>query len=245
MTMAEPNTRLRSVRLAMHMSQAEMARAVRAAGDRSGEPNACSTRNIQRWEAGDEPRGAYLRALERATGQPAENLGFRADERYGLDTAALAMPGEAWPEPGEASAAAPLNGIWLSRYEYESSGRSGWHRGAHYVLVIQHGGHLAVRSLPGTAPGRLLMELTVNGATVTGTWTEETDPGGYYQGAVYHGAIQMLAEPSGRKMAGKWAGFGREWEINTGPWSLELVTRDTSAEAQAEYNRPPGDTDPG
>jgi hypothetical protein len=40
-------------------------------------------------------------------------------------------------------------------------------------------------------------------------------------------------------MAGQWAGFGREWEINTGPWSLELVTRDTSAEAQAEYNRPP------
>jgi transcriptional regulator with XRE-family HTH domain len=244
-TMTEPNTRLRSVRLALHMSQAELARAVRAAGDRSGEPNACSARNIQRWEAGDQPRGAYVRALERATGQPADNLGLRADEAYGLDTAVLAMPGESWPEPGPASAAAPLNGIWVSRYEYPSTGR-GQRANAHYVLVIQHGAHLTVRSLPGTAPpgGRLLMELTVNGQAVTGTWTEWTDPGGYYQGSVYHGAIQMLVELSGRKMAGQWAGFGREYEVNTGPWSLELVTRDTSAQAQAEYGRPvPGGED--
>jgi transcriptional regulator with XRE-family HTH domain len=239
MTLAEPNTRLRSVRLAMHMSQSELARAVRAAGDRSGEPNACSARNVQRWEAGDQPRGAYLRALERATGQPAENLGF-ASERYGMDTDALAMPGEVqWePEPAQ-SGSAPLTGIWLSRYEYESSGRGGRvFSNAHYVLVIQHGQRLQVRSLPGTTPGRLLMELTANGAVVTGTWTEETNPGGYYQGAVYHGAIQMLLEPSGRKMDGKWVGFGREWDLNTGPWTLELVTRDTSAQSQAGHNRP-------
>ena len=239
-TMAEAgsNTRLRAVRRAMRLSQAEMAMAVRAAGERAGEPNSCSVRNVQRWEAGDEPRGAYLRALELATGQPAENLGFRADERYGLDTDVLTMPGQPWPEAGPQSAAAPLNGIWLSRYEYESSGRGAWYSSAHYVLVIQQAQHLTVRSLPDTAPGRLLMDMTVNGAAVTGTWTEETNPGGYYQGAVYHGAIHMLIEPTGRKMEGKWAGFGRDFDVNTGPWSLELVTHDTSPRAQAEHNRP-------
>ena len=245
MTMAKPNTRLRAVRLSMHLSQAEMARAIRQAGDRSGEPNACSTRNVQRWEEGAVPRGAYVRALERATGQPAENLGIRADERYGIDTQALAMPDEPWPEAEPWSAAAPMNGIWLSRYTYHSSGRGADFTSAHYVLVIQHGQHLMVRSLPGTAPGRVLMELTVNGATVTGTWTEETNPGGYYGGATYHGAIQMLAEPSGRKMDGKWIGFGRDWEINEGPWSLELVTHDTSPPSQDTYNRPVGDAPAG
>ena len=32
---------------------------------------------------------------------------------------------------------------------------------------------------------------------------------GSYAGGVYFGAIQMLAEPTGRRMAGKWTGFGR------------------------------------
>ena len=237
MLMSKPNTRLRAVRLAMRMSQAELAKAVRDAGARAGEPNTCSYQNVQRWEQGAEPRGVYLRALELVTGQPAENLGF-ASERYGVDTQALAMPGRPVPEPGPRSETAPLNGIWLSRYEYESSGRGATFTSLHYVLVTQQGAVVQVRSLPGTAPGRVLMDLTVNGLTITGTWTEETNPGGYYQGAVYHGAIQMLLEPTGRKMAGKWAGFGRDFDVNTGPWSLELVTHDTSPDAQEEYNRP-------
>lgn len=245
MLMTTPNARLRAVRLAMHMSQAELARIVREAGARAGEPNTCSAKAVQRWEQGAEPRGIYLRALELATGQPAENLGFRADERYGLDTGALGMPSEgSWLAEAEPqSAAAPLNGIWVSRYEFESSGRQSTFSSAHYVVVLQHAAKIQARSLPHTAPGRLLMDLTVNGSVLTGTWTEETNPAGYYQGAVYHGAIQMLLDPSGRKMSGKWVGFGRDFDLNTGPWSLELVTHDTSAEAQARHDRPVNDAD--
>lgn len=239
--MAAPNTRLRAVRRSLHMSQAELARAVRAAGSRAGEPNACSVTTVQRWEAGAEPRGAYLRALEVATGQPAQNLGFASD-KYGVDTEALGIgPGNAWSlEEGAdpRSDPAPLNGIWLSTYEYESSGRGAWFSNQHYVLVIQRGARVQVRSLPKTASGRMIMDLTVNGQAITGTWTEETNPDGYYQGSVYHGAIQMLLEPSGRRMAGKWAGFGRDYEVNTGPWSLELVTHDTRSTTQEKYNRP-------
>jgi transcriptional regulator with XRE-family HTH domain len=239
MLMTEPNTRLRAVRLSMHMSQAELARAIRDAGERSGEPNACSIKAVQRWEAGAVPRGAYVRALELATGQPAENLGIRADEQYGLDVEAVGIPrGGPVAEPRRGTGTSQLTGVWISRYVFESSGRGSTFSSAHYVLVIQHGAQLQVRSLPHTAAGRLLMDLTVNGAVITGTWTEETNPGGYYQGAVYHGAIQMLLEPSGRKMAGKWVGFGRDFDLNTGPWSLELVTSDTAPETIADYDRP-------
>ena len=242
MLMPKPNTRLRSVRLALRMSQADLARAVRDAGARAGEPNTCSAKAVQRWEAGAEPRGAYLRALELATGQPAENLGFRADEKYGIDTQALGVADTGtWLQPEPQPAGNSLNGIWISRYEYESSGRGEWFTSAHYVLVVQRGARVQIRSLPGSAPGRLLMDLTINGVALTGSWTEETNPGGYYQGATYVGAIQMLLEPSGRKMAGKWAGFGRDYDVNTGPWSLELVTRDTSLETQEKYNRPVDD----
>jgi transcriptional regulator with XRE-family HTH domain len=242
MLMSEPNTRLAAVRRSLRMSQSELARAIREAGHKTGEPNACTQQQIQRWERGATkvPHGNYLRALEVVTGQPAENLGFRADERYGLDASALGMPGDGtWlPDPEARSATAPLNGIWLSRYTYESSGRGTTLSSAHYVMVIQHGTRLQVRSLPGTATGRLLLDLTVNGMAVTGTWTEETSPGGYYAGATYTGGIQMLLEPTGRKMTGKWVGFGRDFDVNTGPWSLELVSASTGPETMSEFNHP-------
>jgi hypothetical protein len=242
--MAEPNTALRAVRASLRWSQDEMARAVRAAGDQAGEPNDCSKRLVQRWEAGEvtQPRGVYVRALEIATGQPLENLGFQpADERYGVNRAdVLGMAPAAGVAVGDRDAAGgPLSGIWLSRYEYVSSGRGGQtYASAHYVLLLHRGARLQVRSLPGTAPGRVAMDLTVNGAVITGTWSEATNPDGYYQGSTYHGAIQMLMEPTGHRMAGKWVGFGRDFDLNTGPWSLELVTADTSREALAEYDRP-------
>ncbi len=133
----------------------------------------------------------------------------------------------------------PLNGIWLSRYEYVSSSRGNkTFSNQHYVVILQRGARLQVRSLPKTTTGRVMMDLTVNGQVVTGTWTEETNSEGYYQGAVYHGAIQMLIDPTGHRMAGQWVGFGKDFDVNTGPWMLELVTADTGKDAMARYNRP-------
>lgn len=82
------------------------------------------------------------------------------------------------------------------------------------------------------------MDLVVNGQVVTGNWTEQTNPGGYYQGSVYSGAIQFLLEPTGHRMSGKWVGFGRDFDVNTGPWTLTLVTDDASNDSMTEYNKP-------
>jgi DNA-binding transcriptional regulator YiaG len=242
-----PNTALRAIRQSMRMSQDELARAVRQAGHRAGEPNDCTKRLVQRWEAGvvTTPRGPYARALEAVTGQPLENLGFKsAEARYGLNrrqamgmAAALAIP---LAEGKAATAAGPLTGIWRSRYEYVSSGRDGeTFADEHYVVALHRGAKVQVRSLAGSAPSRLVMDLTANGQVLTGTWTEETNPEGYYQGAVYHGAIQLLLEPTGRRMTGKWVGFGRDFDLNTGPWTLELVSSDVSKEAIARFNKRP------
>lgn len=83
-----PNTALRQARLALRLSQDEMAVAIRDAGQRLGTPNGCSKRLVQRWEAGEVtlPRAVYIRALEYVTGKPVASLGFdTAAERYGLD----------------------------------------------------------------------------------------------------------------------------------------------------------------
>ena len=240
--MGQPNTSLRAVRQSMRMSQDELARAVRAAGQRAGEPNGCSKRLVQRWEAGEvaTPRGAYVRALEYVTGQPAAHLGFKpADETYGMDRGrAMDVGGGSWIPLEDPKAKGPLTGIWLSRYEYESSSRRGMFADEHYVVMIQHGARLQVRSVPASA-SRLMMDLTVNGQVITGTWTEQTSPEGYYQGSVYHGAIQLLLEPTGHRMAGKWVGFGRDFDLNTGPWTLQLVSSDTGKEAMRRFNTRP------
>lgn len=248
MSQPQPNTMLRSARLKRRMSQEDLARAVRDAGVRTGEPNGCNKRTVQKWESGlvTTPRGAYARALEFALGEPIENLGFvPADEKYGLDREA-AMTTEAVRAPDPKTAEGPLNGIWLSRYEYVSSGRGGQtFTDLHYVVLLQHGANIQVRSLSESNPSSLIMDLTQNGAVVTGTWSERTNPKGYYQGSVYHGAIQFLVDPTGHRIRGQWVGYGRDFDLNTGPWTLELVSSDTSPEAMERFNRPPESaTDP-
>src|SRR5215472_16456172 len=150
MSQPQPNTVLRAARLKRRMSQDDLARAVRDAGTRTGEPNACNKRTVQKWESGavTTPRGIYIRALEFALGEPIENLGFvPADERYGVDRDA-AMTTEAIRAPDPKTAQGPLTGIWLSRYEFASSGRGGeTFADLHHVLLIQHGAAIQVRSL--------------------------------------------------------------------------------------------------
>ncbi len=132
-------------------------------------------------------------------------------------------------------------GVWLSRYEYFSSGRDDNFTGKHYVIILRHRNRLTVRSLPGSADSSLSMDLEADGSLVTGTWNEQTSQASYYHGARYHGAIQMLIEPTGRRMAGKWAGFGSNFDVNTGPWELIFVDADTSKAAMDKWNHPPED----
>lgn len=241
-----PNEDLRAVRQSLLMSQGEFALAIRSAGERAGEPNDCNKRLVQRWEAGyvtGIPRGNYARALEAVTGQPIENLGFSGDgttRRQALGMAGAAAAA-AWavPEARAKGARGPLTGIWRSTYSYVSSSRGNKEfTSEHYVMVIQHGNRVQVRSLPGTATGRVLMDLTVDGQVITGTWQEETDPEGYYKSSVYSGAIHMLLDHTGHRMKGKWLGFNRDGGVSDGPWTLNLVSNDTGKAVVERYNRP-------
>jgi hypothetical protein len=49
----------------------------------------------------------------------------------------------------------------------------------------------------------------------------------------------MLAEPTGRRMRGKWVGFGKEMDVNTGPWELIFQDASTSRATLDRYNKPP------
>jgi DNA-binding transcriptional regulator YiaG len=238
------NTALRAVREGLRLSQDEFARAVRDAGQQIGEPNDCTKRQVQRWESGlvSTPRGNYARTLEYVTGQPVENLGFDgADDRYSVSRrqvmGAAAVAAVIPITEAKAKGQGPLTGIWLSRYEYPSSSRDGTFTGLHHLVLIQRGGKVQARSIG--SQGKLIMDLTAEGNILTGTWREETNPQGYYRGATYHGAIQLTIGPTGHRMAGQWAGFGKDGEVNSGPWTLDLVSTETGPEAVQRYSRPP------
>jgi transcriptional regulator with XRE-family HTH domain len=242
-----PNTTLQAVRKSMRLSQDEFARALQKAGLKAGRPNDAGKRLVQRWESGEiaSPRPVYARALEAVTGLPIESLGFPAgvdaivieDGRGGHDLEVR----PAGPSPAGSARQGNYSGVWLSRYEFYSSGRNEHFIYQHYVVVLQHGDRLNVRSLPGSNPSTVTLELTIDGSVATGTWVEQTESEGYYRGARYYGAIQLLLEPSGRRLAGKWVGFGSSMDVNTGPWSFTFVDGSTSKVTLDRYNRPPND----
>jgi transcriptional regulator with XRE-family HTH domain len=248
--MTKPNLTLKAVRESLRLSQDDMARAVQQAGARAGEPNAANKRLVQRWESGDieMPRPVYVRALEMVTGRPIEQLGFPAgsdamvvdDGRGGHDLEVRAptySPLTGAPRPGHGV----YSGVWLSRYEYYSSSRQAMFSSLHHVVVLQHGDRLTVRSLPNSADSLVTMDLSVDGSVITGTWVENTASEGFYRGARYHGALQLQADATGRRMTGKWVGFGKDGETNTGPWLLEHLDSSTTKATVDRYDRPPGE----
>lgn len=239
-TQHQPNTAFRAVRLAMRLSQDELADRMRQAGAAS-----TTKRTIQRYESGEiaNPRPASARALEVVTRLPIQSLGFPAgvdavvvdDGRGGHDLAVRRSALPAGPDRPQRG----YWGVWLSRYHYYSSSRDQELVNAHYVVVLQHSDRLTVRSVHGPEKSQLTMDLVVDGSVITGTWTEETETDSYYRGARYHGAIQLLAEPTGRRLAGKWVGFGKELDVNTGPWELTFQDASTTKATLAKYEQPP------
>jgi hypothetical protein len=223
------------------LSEERLARRVQQAGHRLGYPNGCNRATVHRWTNGTQPQPHYVIILEDVLGQPAASLGIAYAE-YGMDADRLL--GEArldisFPEPEPSAHYGSLTGIWLSRYEYPSTSRGGTFSGQHYVQLLQRGAHLNVRSLP-KQHSLLSMDFTLDGQIATGTWTERTSKDGYYKGAIYHGGIQVHLDPTGRRLEGQWVGFGRDGQINNGPWSLTLVEDKVDRATREKWDRAPG-----
>jgi hypothetical protein len=91
-------------------------------------------------------------------------------------------------------------------------------------------GRLIGRSLPHPDRTVLDIDLAVHGTVATGTWTEHTSPTGHYRAATYHGVIQLVVDPTGRQMLGRWLGVGKRFEVKSGEWRLTW----------ADQSAPPG-----
>ncbi len=149
-------------------------------------------------------------------------------------TLAASTPGiaNAELEPGEAAGSTvgigSLDGVWHSKYVYYSDGRGQQFEGEHYVVLRQRGHQVSAQSLPNFLESVLTLDLVPDGSILTGTWMERTSPTGYYKGSVYHGAIQLLVDPTMRSMTGQWLGFDKKSNIDSGLWELSRATASTA-----------------
>jgi hypothetical protein len=116
-----------------------------------------------------------------------------------------------------------FSGIWQSKYTYHSDSRNEDFEDTHFVRIYQRHNKLVVESLPDVNESYVIMNLKVNDDLATGTWQETTSPTGYYKGATYHGALQLIIESDGKFMEGKWIGHGKDKRIESGPLSIKYV----------------------
>lgn len=241
------NAQLRSLREAMRLTQDEFARAIREAGEALGQPNDCTVRTVQRWEDGSisYPRMNYVRAIERVAGHRAEDLGFDHVPRVGKLSDHMDSPAVRVVEDARLSHRDPiqlpgtLTGIWESRCFYHSGSRGEDLVDVAHMVLIHAGDKIAANTIEGSGldGGKTSMDLGLRGNVVTGTWEETTGAESYYRGQVFHGAVQLLVDASGARMKGAWTGFGRDFDVNTGPW--ELIRKETGTRNVEAYARVP------
>ena len=119
-----------------------------------------------------------------------------------------------------------IHGVWKSHYRFPSSSREKEFEIDYYVRAHRVDGHIVFATVPGTSSSYVVVRLYFDELVGTGSWQEETDPEGYYKGAVYHGAIQVVASEDHKHLKGQWVGFGKNMQVNTGPWEFTYVGED-------------------
>lgn len=114
-------------------------------------------------------------------------------------------------------------GIWHSTYTYQSTGRASSFTDERDVLMRMLGTYLMVISQE-TDPSALQLQMRPSGRLIAASWSERTDPDGYYAGATFTGVAQFILAEDGLSMSGAWAGHSRDMTtVNTGPWTLAYV----------------------
>lgn len=115
----------------------------------------------------------------------------------------------------------PLDGIWKSEYEYETSDHEEPQLSEHFVVVRESGRHVRIQGLRKPEGSALTLRLVRQGSVLTGEWRERTS-----KDTLYHGAIQLKLNSPELEMKGTWVGFARDDDFRTGPWKFTLIQRD-------------------
>jgi hypothetical protein len=127
-----------------------------------------------------------------------------------------------------------LAGRWESSYGYRSTSRDAEFTGEHAVDLQVVEGRLVGRGVDHPTGSELELDLDVDGSLVSGQWTERTSPHGHYRAAIFHGLVQLVVDPTGTAMDGRWLGVGKRYTINSGSWRLRRSTTSPVTTATTE-----------
>ncbi|MGI5186916.1 helix-turn-helix domain-containing protein [Promicromonospora sp. CA-289599] len=192
---------------------------------------------LDQMDIGELARTTTVWAARLGTPDARRSVLLKLSAGLSLAAASTQMADEvAGGSPGKASVGERgFEGIWHSRYRYRSSSQAEEQVDEHYLVARQQGRRLVAQGLPQASGSEVRLELALDPPVATGTWRETTAPDGHYRGATYHGALQMVIDPSGRSMHGMWLGFGRRFNVNAGEWTLTWQERSISKSTQREY----------
>jgi hypothetical protein len=113
-----------------------------------------------------------------------------------------------------------FSGIWHSVYHYTSTTLPGLFDSEHDVKIHHKGDHLIIESLPNKEKSYIIMRLKLDDRVATGTWEEHSSPTGYYKGAVYTGAVQLVLTEDGKMFHGMYVAIDRRSEVRSGYWEV-------------------------
>lgn len=113
-----------------------------------------------------------------------------------------------------------VRGVWECCYRYPTKGTYMYEQ--QLMRISQVGPFVVAHNVTSQShihrlSGRL------NGSTyLTGRWENLAE------GEIWHGTFQFVLHTDGRTMLGKWLGFDSRGMVEYGPWSWQLVSRNTS-----------------
>lgn len=122
-----------------------------------------------------------------------------------------------------------ISGVWLTTYKYHNSHRDVELESKHYVRAYTKDNLIIMETIPEYNDSYMLARFSQDDKILTGTWQEGTDPKGDYEGAIYHGAGQLIVSDDGKSIEGKWVGFGKKMDIKTGKWEFKYLGEDVSS----------------
>ncbi|MBN9736572.1 MULTISPECIES: hypothetical protein [unclassified Pseudonocardia] len=158
--------------------------------------------------------------------------------------AAAAPPGATATARPALSPVTDLRGAWASSYSYPSTSRGRDLESDHLVDIECRDGRLVGTSRPDGTGSELVLTLDTEGVLVTGTWHERTSPTGHYRAASYHGTVQLVLDPTGTALTGRWLGISKQYTIKSGEWRLRRTGHssstgpETSSTTVSPANRP-------
>jgi hypothetical protein len=113
-----------------------------------------------------------------------------------------------------------FSGVWHSTKHFFHVFEKKTALDEHDMQVHQTGNRIVAQSIPNDEKSYMILSLTLDGRTLTGTYHEQSSPDGPFKGKGYYGALQLLIDEDGKSIRGKWVGLDTHLNMQTGDWEL-------------------------